>query len=168
MADFEAVVDNIQLPSSFLQQDAPVAKKFQATSLLITINSNVSASSVQPEVFARVGKKLIFTALKLQQNFQSGSLLKPFGVAHDYRSEYKAPQMTKFEYGLERGGKRNFAHIHIVTSFAGPTHVNIAQTREYINAILAPEVVNAYVQIKFVHDGVAAAMQYVHKFASAN
>lgn len=162
-SEFDQVADQIALPNSFLTGEKK-RKPLQNSTFLITINSNVSAHTRDTETFARVGKKLIFTGMKLEQNFRSGALLKAFGSSYDYRVGYKPPNVTRFDYGLERGDKLGHAHLHIVVSFDGPTHIQQDQFREYIRGILAPEVTNPHINIRWVKDGVQAANTYIHKF----
>jgi len=153
-------IDAIQLPEEFLNPAAP-KKKFLNSSFMITINSNKSSNTVSRETFARIGKKLIFAALKTKEAFDRGEYLKPM-PSQNY-AHWKPPKLKSYGYGLERGGKLNMAHIHIAVVFHGGTHIRQDTYRQFILNLLQPECSNAHVSIKGSNDISGVREQYIKK-----
>lgn len=153
-------IDNIQLPEEFLE---PVAKRKLAvnSTFMITINSNKSAVTMSRDDFARVGKKLIFAAMKTRDAFSKGLLLKPM-PSQDKRS-WRAPKLTYIDWGLERNNRAQLAHIHIFCEFNGGCHIDQASYRQMIQHLMRPECSNVHVNIKGATDTSALRKKYLKK-----
>lgn len=133
-------LDDIDLPAGFLAVGESKKTKINSNFHII-INSNKSFATIPQDQAIIIGKKLIFTAMKIKESFENGRLLKPY----KYSASWKAPPLTKYDYGLERNTRADLIHVHIIASFSGQTHVNNQQLRDFIKAIMLPECNNVFI-----------------------
>lgn len=154
--------DAVQLPAGFLAKGTESKKTVINSNFHIIINSNKSFATLPQEQSIIIGKKLIFTSMKLKEAFESGRLLKPFGYASQ-PARWKAPLLVKFDYGLERNSRADLIHVHLVASFEGQTHIHNQQLRDFIKAVMQPECDNVFIDIKFISDYLNTLGRYIKK-----
>ena len=74
--------------------------------------------------------------------------------------EYKYPNMTKFDYGLEQGSKKGFMHIHVMVSFDGYCQLRIEPLKKLFQDVTATK---GYTNVTYYPDTEQLVKNYIHK-----